>query len=448
VLPGDDRRANVRRSVEGLVSRATREAVARIMARELERVERMDEKEIAHLQRRRTAQAIVRAVAHTAYYGALAAELGVDARALREHGALARFPLTDKATLIARRGDFRDRRYPPLMLRRGYSSGTSGTPVMVYRDPLSIAVEHAFVHRQWRWAGVQVEDRCVVLRGALLFDAARTEPPFWQYNAPERQLLMSSYHLSERTAGAYYRAIAAFRPRAIQAYPSSVYLLSRLLGPARCSKLGIRAIFTSSEMLIPAWREVVERAFGCRIFDYYGNAERTAAIGSCEEGTYHIYPDYGLTEVIPVGGIDQSGRIVGTPFHARVMPLIRYDSKDVATPTARRCSCGRAFPVVETLEGRWDDFVVTSDARYIGRLDHVFKGLHGIVEAQIVQTDVRQLAVFVVRGREYAPATEEALRKNLKGRTSQDMEVEVVHVDAIPRGAHGKFRAVVSTVPR
>jgi hypothetical protein len=68
--------------------------------------------------------------------------------------------------------------------------------------------------------------------------------------------------------------------------------------------------------------------------------------------------------------------------------------------------------------------------------------------AQIVQTDHRHLAVFLVRGPRYTPATEAALRANLIARTAQDMEIEMVYVEAIPRGAHGKFRAVVSAVPR
>ena len=54
----------------------------------------------------------------------------------------------------------------------------------------------AFLLRQWAWAGVAPRHPRITLYGARIVPADRTEPPYWTYNVPERQILMSIFHLS------------------------------------------------------------------------------------------------------------------------------------------------------------------------------------------------------------------------------------------------------------
>jgi len=187
------------------------------------------------------------------------------------------------------------------------------------------------------------------------------------------------------------------------------------------------------------------RAFKSPIFDQYGAAEQACFISQCEQGSYHVHPEFGVTEFLPDKSLDRPShcRIIATGFTNWAMPLLRYDTGDVAVPSDRRCACTRNFQVVEELVGRLDDLLITPDGRRIGRLDPVFKGLDTIQRAQIVQESADKIRVRLVPGRGFIAAHQESLRRELAKRLGDDMRIVFEIVDDIPVGPGGKFRAVV-----
>ncbi len=128
------------------------------------------------------------------------------------------------------------------------------------------------------------------------------------------------------------------------------------------------------------------------------------------------------------------------------MPLLRYRTGDQAVASGERCPCGRAFPVVERILGREDDVIVTPEGRLIGRLDPIFKVVKTLHETRIVQDRRNHVRVEVVSGTR-VPADElAALERELRHRLGPCMEIDFVHVPAIPRTASGKLRQVVNLV--
>jgi phenylacetate-CoA ligase len=214
----------------------------------------------------------------------------------------------------------------------------------------------------------------------------------------------------------------------------------RFRGAALCG------IVTSSETLPAERRRDISVAFGCPVFDWYGQAERVAAVGTCERGRHHLLSDYSHVELLPAG--DGTFELAGTGFNSFAMPLIRYRTGDFVrpAPAGERCVCGRAFPLIESIAGRDDDSVKLPDGRAIGRLDHVFKSVSGILEAQIRQERADAVTVLVVPAPDYGEAARRALLGNLRERLGADVALAIRRVDAIPRGANGKFRGVVSIV--
>jgi phenylacetate-CoA ligase len=129
------------------------------------------------------------------------------------------------------------------------------------------------------------------------------------------------------------------------------------------------------------------------------------------------------------------------------MPLIRYRLGDrtVRGPESG-CECGRNFPILEQIVGRMDDALVTPDGRLLGRLDPVFKGIKGICETQIIQTDVRTLEFHIVKGPGFREEDMRDLAYEIRKRTGGGMEIKIMFVESIPRHWNGKFQSVVSRI--
>jgi len=112
-------------------------------------------------------------------------------------------------------------------------------------------------------------------------------------------------------------------------------------------------------------------------------------------------------------------------------------------PPLKQCPCGRSLPILERIEGRDDDVIVTADGRRIGRLDPVFKADFSLVEAQIVQESRERLRVRLVPGDRFNGEQERAIIERLRAHVGS-MDISVECVTRIPRGPNGKFKAVVS----
>ena len=84
---------------------------------------------------------------------------------------------------------------------------------------------------------------------------------------------------------------------AIMGFPSSLYLLARCTLEQDVPPLRFEVAITSGELLMPEQREVIERAFGCRVSDQYGCSENCVFAAQCPEGSMHVSPDFGVLEV-------------------------------------------------------------------------------------------------------------------------------------------------------
>jgi phenylacetate-CoA ligase len=417
------------------------------LAAEVRESEWWSEQELRDFQSKKL-RMIVESAAHgVPYYRNKYLPLNLDFERLEFPEAVAKLPLISKADV--REGGkslISERKRGPLF--SGHSSGTTGAPLSLYQDLAAINRENAFIWRQLAWAGLRRGDRRAWMRGDMIVPATQEKPPYWRVNRAENMLMLSSYHLSESTTPSYLDSLARFDPAVIQAYPSSIGFLATwmLSTGSRYRGTSLRGIVTSSETLSEARRRELESAFGCRVFDWYGHFERVAAIGTCEHGRHHLLSDYSFVELLPAE--DGLFELVGTGFNNLSMPLIRYRCGDLVrpAPSDERCACGRSFPLIEQIVGRADDSIRLPDGRSVGRLDHLFKGVEGILEAQIRQDRLDALTILVVPSRTFDSRTRVALEDNTCYRLGDAITVEIRLVDSIPRTKNGKFKGVVCNI--
>lgn len=348
---------------------------------------------------------------------------------------LQHWPLLDKAT-VRRHGAaafLADDHPKPLYADA--TSGSTGSPLRLWRSRRTLIARYALYEaRHRRWYGVSRRDRWAMAGGRLVAARGRLRPPYWVWNAAASQLYLSSYHLAPEQARASLAEIERRGCRYLWGYPSSLDALARgALAGGPAPRLAVAV--ANAEPLTAAQRERIERAFGCPARETYGQVELVAAAGECEAGSLHLFPEMGWTEVV-------EGELVATSLLDRDLPLIRYRTGDIGAFGRPSCGCGRALPVLAAVEGRTDDLLVSADGRPVGRLDPVFKAELPVREAQLVQSASGDLLVRLVPQPGYGPATARRLAAALRARLG-DLPLRFEALETIPRGANGKFRAVI-----
>jgi phenylacetate-CoA ligase len=356
-------------------------------------------------------------------------------------------PIVDKADLIAQRSRYYPRGGQPLpWWSVGKTSGTTGTPLDIFRSLDSTIWEHAFHVQHWRWAGFRMGERQVVLRGDLIVPVTKSRPPYWFHDRLGRQLFVSSRHLNDEAAPHIGAAIAQFGATQLRAYPSTAYELARLT-EAHQLPIRFRTVITSSEVLYPIQREGITRVLGGQVFDFYGAAERTAFAAQCEHGNMHLHPDYSFVEIVDARGrpTNEQGFLVGTTFRNLAMPLLRYRLDDLVRWSQTTCPCGRSYPVIEVLGARLGDQVFDLDGVAVspGVITFAFKGVHNLVKSQVAQVDAKRWVLRVVPGPHFSDADRETLLTNFRTLVSPRLNVEVLLVGALPNPPSGKFKWVV-----
>lgn len=399
----------------------------------------------------RSPQRLAEAIARRARRLRVQVEVEPDGTRLRRLDP-ARVPaavLLTKAELRRDPGRFVRPRTPATLLRNTIrTSGTSGSPLSLVQSLGAVIREEAFLQRQLHWTGWRPGQKRAWIRGDIVCAADPPDARYWCHDWFGRVLMMSSYHLSNTRIGAYIGALERHDPVVIHAYPSSIALLAAWLERSgrRYGGPSLRGVLTSSETLEPQVRATVERSFGVRVFDWYGQAERVAAIGTCERGSYHVLTDYGGVELLESEsegeGAEEGGlcELVGTTLNNPAMPLPRYRTGDRVLPgSGAACACGRVFPTVAAVIGRQERGITLPDGRTVTRLDRVFQGLDAhLLEGQVLYRGDGSFSLRVVAMPGFGPTEEAALLAAFHLRVPH-VAVRVEQVGAIPRGPNGKF---------
>jgi len=354
--------------------------------------------------------------------------------------------------------------------RPTFTSGTSGNPVPFLVDRHARVLEFVYYWRHWSWAGFQLGDRFAQLNAQHFLARAgdddelsghqvngsewRARVDHWQPHL--RRLMLNSAALSESNAREYARAMRERGVRFLKGLASPLYFLASLFESLGIDDVGLRAVFSTGENLVPARRAVIERVFHCKVFDSYGLLEQAASICQCEQGGYHVNSDYCVHEFVATPYRTHEKRplhaILGTPLHNRSMPLLRYDVGDLVelAPEGTSCPCGRTLPLVKAVHGRTEDAVLTPDGRCVTALFVVPEFVPGVSGVQFVQESERELVAKVVPTAQFDAMREEAFVAHVRALVGPTMSIRLARVGpkALKRGPTGKIPLVLSVVAR
>lgn len=334
------------------------------------------------------------------------------------------------------------------------TGGSTGQPMVFYMDRFfTRQVEKAFMFDQWSRTGYKFGDKIYNIRGRT-----PKKGKFIHHDKIFNIYFASSFDLTQTNLSIYIDSLNSIKPDFLHGYPSTIYQLAVMIENARRSPdHRIKAVLCSSEQLFDFQRDKIESIFGCRVFTWYGHSEYLALGGVCEySNKLHFYPQYGYTELIPTGLLDERDNeifeIVATGFNNRVMPMIRYKTGDYAIKSDKQqCKCGRDYLLVDKVIGRIQEFVVDAQEQIISATSLLFgqhyRAFEDVKSMQFYQDTPGKLNILIAKHGNFREHLIQEMKQKMEFLLGDRIQITISYVDDIPKSEIGKARTVIQKLP-
>lgn len=208
------------------------------------------------------------------------------------------------------------------------SSGSTGEPFSFYESKLSYSVNMAAKLRTWQQAGYHLGDRYMKIANGARHGRLKK----WQ-DRFNNCLYVPFYSMDDCVLASILELIEKKCPLFIRSYPVPLYLLAQYRNnhPSQFFHHP-KHVFTTGSTLPSAYREEIEKAFGCDVIDSYSCEGTPNTYETIVHDGYQVTGYYGILEVLDDNNqpiTDGIGRVVSTDLWNYAHPFIRYDTQDL-----------------------------------------------------------------------------------------------------------------------
>ena len=423
------------------------------LRRELEQSQWLPAAQIADRQSANLRAFMVRIASEVPYYKDMFARQMVDPASIRTAADLSRLPFLTKP-LIREHGDALRSQSAGKLVKYN-TGGSSGEPLVFWMGSGRVSHDVAAKWRATRWWGVDIGDVEAVLWGSPI-EIGRQDRIKALRDRVFRSHLLPAFAMGDEQMDRHLARIKQLRPRMMFGYASALDLLSRHAARrgVRLDSLGTSVVFATGETLYPEQRENISRTFGAPVANGYGARDAGFVAHECPHGGMHISAEHIIVEIIDSNGQPAQpgalGEIVVTHLGTADFPFVRYRTGDVAALSDKACVCGRGLPLLANVSGRSTDFIVTPAGVRMHALALIYevRDKPGVKAFKFVQEADLSIELQLVRGPEFDESLVWQIRSGLAARLGADTKITFRWMNEIPPERSGKYRYVISRVPR
>jgi phenylacetate-CoA ligase len=413
------------------------------LLKELLKTEQLSPEEIRELQLRKLRFLVEHSFSHVPFYRSRFRQAGLSPTDLTTLESLRNFPFLTKADIQQHQSNLITEGIDRAKLRRNHTGGSTGEPLTFYQDQNYQRAVSADLWRNLMWCGYTLGDRQVYLWGSDV-DAKRYRGLKGHLRAYLQNLIwVDVFDLTEETLRRQLGEIARFRPKILVGYVSSLLLFARLLQKDRIRIPSLVAIQSSAEVLTSAHRQTLEETLGVKLFDRYGCRELGNIAHECEaHDGLHINAENNLVEFV-------DGQLVVTNLNNYAMPFIRYIIGDYGMAGKQeRCACGRGLPRMSVVTGRFSNLIRSPGGKILHGefFTHLFYGVPGVVQFQVVQETLQHLTIRIVKGKDFDPAFPAQLKEQILTHGDPRFSISIEYPDGIEPLRSGKFQFTISKI--
>ncbi len=413
------------------------------------------EKQIEEYQFKKLNELLNHAYENVPYYRKLFNSKDLKPEDIHSLKDLQKIPFLNKEIIRRNIKELKAKNYPEHKFSYMTTGGSTGIPLGIYEEKaISFIKELAFFKIILNQVNCNLTSKSIIIKEGLISQSDRGK--IWEKSLFGRNLTLSSFNLSEKNLPKYIKIIRKFKPSYILSYPSSIIMIAQQIKNKNLKGFkSLKSILCTGENLYDWQHELLEDVFNCRVIYIYGHTEQVAFASSCGYNNYyHFFPQNGITELVDgygkaVGKDGGMGEIVGTGFRNFLFPLIRYKTGDVGIYNSEKCQCGRNYFILKNIQGRSQDFIVTSDDRIIpiAAINIHANILENVKQFQFHQEDKNNLFLKIVKGDSYSQNDSDKIKRRIEEKIGKDTKLSIEFVEKIPRTERGKHQYLIQKIP-
>lgn len=372
----------------------------------------------------------------------------IDLHSLSGIDDLTKFPILEKETLRANINEVITINKGKAV--EGHTGGTTGKSLVVYNTIEDSMKRMAVLdHFKSRVGFEHLKMRRATFNGKHIIPPNQKRNVYWRYNKACKQMIYSSFHLSEENMKFYVESLNSFKPHALDGFFTCIVDIASYIERHNI-QLNFQpvAVFPTSETLTENGRKMIERVFNCKVYDQYASSEGAPFVTECKNQKLHIELSTGVFERMS----DESDEILVTSFTTHGTPLIRYRIGDsmLFDDSDNKCSCGVNSPMIKHIEGRSLDYLVTTSGARIngGNIANLFKNMpNALVRAQVIQERIGEVMILLeVDNDLYKTEYDDLLKNEFMHKFGKDTRIDILHVSQIERESNGKYRLIKNNI--
>lgn len=382
------------------------------------------------------------------FHRSLMDKAGVEPESISTEDDLQYLPITTKDMY---RQDFPQRttRRTGYKTRIAHTSGSTGKNFQVLEDTYTTGWYRASFILALQWAGWHIGEPHLQTGMSLKRGFIKGVKDFLM-----RSYYVSAYDLTDDHLDTMLLLLEDKNIKHLWGYPGSLYYLAR-----RAKEVGwnqpLKSAVSWGDNLLPHYRKKITSVFQTKVFDTYGCAEGIQVAAQCDQQNYHIHTLDVIVEFVDSSGnpvsSGETGNLLLTRLHPGAMPLIRYQVGDLGIPNnEQRCSCGRSFDLMDSIQGRDTDVIITPSGNRL--IVHFFTGIleyfSEIDSFQVIQEYPSEIVLRLIPTSSYTTEIGEKIITALKEKGAEDMKIYIELVDKIPLLSTGKRCFVINKLLR
>ena len=356
---------------------------------------------------------------------------------------ISEFPIIDKDLIRSRHSEFLAKPFVTAKLHRMSTSGSTGTPFSVVQNYEKRSRVLAEIVYFGELCGYTIGQRYAFIRS---WNSQSRKSPLESFL--QNLIAIDTSRLDEESLETMRSLLKRDkRLSCILGYASSLDLLTQHLlekGETPESFKRMKVVISGSEILSDKARRNLKRVFGCNVVSRYSNQENGLIAQEVSDNVFLINRASYYLEFLKPNSDDYAqpgelSRIVLTDLFNYAMPMIRYDTGDLAI-FDEHPDYGR---VITSIEGRVLDFFYDTQDRLLSpsAITVQMWKFDRLRQFQFIQ-DGRAKYLLKVNGARGVYEDDDFIEviENIVGKNAN---ITIEHVDGIPQLQSGKFRQVI-----